>query len=495
MSIGVSKGKGFFGPSGRRGGRLEGGFGGNVGSCGGKGRRGGSIAGRGGGSLDKRSMKSNDGLGGGGLVVVGAGGGEVMGGGVNFRVSRSLLGEIPGEIMGEKVGEECGGEEFRVDGGAVWYVVPTGRVIVPAGKVIIIVSPGSKDLSRVGSNKNFSHVVYCRKILIQILKIHTDDNVADLLTKAFDGPSINSHCDQQPAQNLNPISKSSMAALRYRDEHNKVGYVQKPTGSDDFAAKMVALVTSRRKELAEQRAQERRDRPMTPAQLRQYMRTYLQEEFDKIQRAVAFTRGLKRDGSPMTNASSKKLKTGDVEVDVEAPSHGVPQEVEVEAPSQDVSREKVDAPSHSQNIPEAQVEVPSNIASKAQQTASSLKKVGTKKKLLGRKGVHTSQSTIPIEEGDPDAEHKLCIKYASDKDYASDCDTPVHLYDVVDLYAVVDWELLPTGLGSINAIYRLDNSRKYFTSLREILYLVNTKVGESHRFTTHNSNFKTNYCD
>ncbi|GJU82506.1 hypothetical protein Tco_1284871 [Tanacetum coccineum] len=144
---------------------------------------------------------------------------------------------------------------------------------------------------------------------------------------------------------------------------------------DDFAAKMVALVNSRRKELAEQRAQERRDRPMTPAQLRQYMRTYvknqgpavyttgwtmaqvrklspeqLQEEFDKIQRAVAFTRGLKRDGSPMTTAFSKKLKTGDVEVDVEAPSHGVPQEVEVEAPSQDVSREKVDAPSHSQNI-------------------------------------------------------------------------------------------------------------------------------------------------
>ncbi|GJV36765.1 hypothetical protein Tco_1409242 [Tanacetum coccineum] len=38
---------------------------------------------------------------------------------------------------------------------------------------------------------NFSHVVYCRKILIQMLKIHTDDNVADLLTKAFDGPKFN----------------------------------------------------------------------------------------------------------------------------------------------------------------------------------------------------------------------------------------------------------------------------------------------------------------
>ncbi|GJT80142.1 putative ribonuclease H-like domain-containing protein [Tanacetum coccineum] len=178
-----------------------------------------------------------------------------------------------------------------------------------------------------------------------------------------------------------------------------------------LASKMVTLVNSRRKELAEQRAQERRDRPMTLAQLRKYMRNYVKNQGPAVySTVVAFTRGLKRDGSPMTTAFSKKLKTGDVEVDVKAPSYDVPQEVEVEAPSQDVSREKVDAPSHSQNIPETQVEVPSqeaavedvevssNIASKAQQTASSLKKVGTKKKLLGRKGVHTSQSTIPIEE-------------------------------------------------------------------------------------------------
>ncbi|GJU78305.1 putative ribonuclease H-like domain-containing protein [Tanacetum coccineum] len=39
--------------------------------------------------------------------------------------------------------------------------------------------------------------------------------------------------------------------------------------NDDFLTRMVALVNSRRKELAEQRAQRQRDRPMTPAQLRQ----------------------------------------------------------------------------------------------------------------------------------------------------------------------------------------------------------------------------------
>ncbi|GKD31634.1 hypothetical protein Tco_1242412, partial [Tanacetum coccineum] len=260
---------------------------------------------------------------------------------------------------------------------------------------------------------------------------------------------------------------------------------------DDFAARMVELVNTRRKELAEQRAQERRDRPMTPSQLRQYMRTYvknqgpavystgwtmaqvrrltpeqLQEEFDKIQRAVAFTRGFKRDGSPKARASSKKLKTGGDDVNLAATSHGVPQEEAGATPSPNVSQEEVAAPSHSQDIPDAPVKAPSTTASTAQHTGSSPKKVGTKKKRLGRKGVHPSHSTIPIEDGDPEAEHKMCIKYASDAESALDDDTPVNFF------AVVDWELLPTGLGWINVFYRKDNSRKCFTSLREILHLV-----------------------
>ncbi|GJU39491.1 hypothetical protein Tco_1192448 [Tanacetum coccineum] len=140
----------------------------------------------------------------------------------------------------------------------------------------------------------------------------------------------------------------------------------------DFAARMVELVNTRRKELAEQRAQERRDRPMTPSQLRQYMRTYvknqgpavystgwtmaqvrkltpeqLQEEFDKIQRAVAFTRGFKRDGSPQTRASSKKLKSGGDDVNLAATSHGVSQEEAGATPSPNVSQEEVAAPSYS----------------------------------------------------------------------------------------------------------------------------------------------------
>nr|GEZ41221.1 uncharacterized mitochondrial protein AtMg00810-like [Tanacetum cinerariifolium] len=42
------------------------------------------------------------------------------------------------------------------------------------------------------------------------------------------------HYDHQPVQTLNPTSLSTMVALRYKDEHNKVGYLLKPTGSDDY---------------------------------------------------------------------------------------------------------------------------------------------------------------------------------------------------------------------------------------------------------------------
>ncbi|GKF01283.1 hypothetical protein Tco_0028206 [Tanacetum coccineum] len=65
----------------------------------------------------------------------------------------------------------------------------------------------------------------------------------------------------------------------------------------------------------------------------------------------------------------------------------------------------------------------------------------------------------------------MCLKYASDADSTSDDDTPINLH------VVVDWELLPTGLGWINVIYRKDNSRQCFTSLREILHLDKKAAG------------------
>ncbi|GKE09382.1 hypothetical protein Tco_1412933, partial [Tanacetum coccineum] len=208
---------------------------------------------------------------------------------------------------------------------------------------------------------------------------------------------------------------------------------------DNFAERMVALIAKRRRDFVAQRFQDKRNKPMTYAQQKAYMRTFVKNQSSTIY-ITGWTmkhRSLKRPGADLEQASSKKSKP------TEAPQSSVPDESQqpsVEVPSQKTTTKDV--------------EVPSNTTSTAQHTASSLKKDGTRKKRLGRKGVYISHSTIPIEDGDPEAEHKLCIKYASDADSASDDDTPVNLH------AVIDWELLPTGLGWVNVIYRKDNSRK-----------------------------------
>ncbi|GJW86408.1 hypothetical protein Tco_0161748 [Tanacetum coccineum] len=116
----------------------------------------------------------------------------------------------------------------------------------------------------------------------------------------------------------------------------------------------------------------------------------LKTEFDKIRAAVAelkspnIKRSLKRPGADLEQPSSKKSKP------IEALQSSVPDESQqpsVEVPSQKATKEDV--------------EVPSSTASTAQHT-----------------------------DGDPEAEHKLCIKYASNADSASDDDTPVNLHAV-----------------------------------------------------------------
>ncbi|GJZ73266.1 hypothetical protein Tco_0637412 [Tanacetum coccineum] len=342
---------------------------------------------------------------------------------------------------------------------------------------------------------------------------------------------------------------------------------------DNFVERMVAMIAERRTKFAAQRFQDKRNKPMTYAQQRDYMRTFvknqsstiytigwtmkhvrsfsddqLKDEFDKIRHAAAnlqsqhLRRSLKRQGSNLEQPDSKKSKSTEpqktsvpavsrpssagvthdvyqspfVDTSPATPPHSptskqpsvtpkppsgfsaTPTVTRTSGPrtrnqssaagiktystkrkslgSRNMSSSEVDLiaadsqpPSMevpSQKASQEDVEVPSTTTSTAQQTASSTKKVGTRRKQFGQKGVHPSRSTNPIEDEDLDAEHKMCIKYASDTD--SDSDDNTH----VNLHGVVDWELLPTGLGWVNVIYRKDNSRKCFSRLREILHLV-----------------------
>ncbi|GKG28180.1 hypothetical protein Tco_0406507, partial [Tanacetum coccineum] len=103
-------------------------------------------------------------------------------------------------------------------------------------------------------------------------------------------------------------------------------------------------------------------------------------------KSLNIKRSLKRPGADLEQPSLKKSKP------TESPQSSVPDESQqpsVEVPSKKATTEDV--------------EVPSNTAYTTQHTASSLKKDGTGKKRLGRKGVNISHSTIPIEDGDPEA--------------------------------------------------------------------------------------------
>ncbi|GKC48570.1 hypothetical protein Tco_1071315 [Tanacetum coccineum] len=219
---------------------------------------------------------------------------------------------------------------------------------------------------------------------------------------------------------------------------------------DNFPVRMVALIKRKKQALAEKLAKERMERPMTPVQQRTYMRQFvknqssalystgwtkakvesftdaqLKEEFEKIQKALAntqvqaFSRTLKRTGPELEEPSSKQQKS------TEAPIPSVP------------------------DVPQPPV-------------GSSPKSSGTRRKSLGRNRLTKPKSIL--KELDLDADDKTFIKVVSDED--STDEAPI-LWS-----ALAGWEVISTPLGEINALYRSDQSTKHFTTLREILHMV-----------------------
>ncbi|GJS24473.1 hypothetical protein Tco_0453105 [Tanacetum coccineum] len=281
---------------------------------------------------------------------------------------------------------------------------------------------------------------------------------------------------------------------------------------ENIAERMVKVITDRRRQFETQRLIEKRNKPMTYAQQKNFMRTYvknqssviystgwtlkhvkyfsdatLQEEFNRITHAVenlqtqTLRRSIKRPGADLDQPTSRKSKSNEAQHTSIPPASspsiaGVPLTAGVSPTKPSDAAPFVGVPQMSSaaipptaTLPPSGFSTPPNVPSVEPTTHSygtRRRSLGVRKKQLGRKGVHTLHSTIPIEDGDPEAEHKVCIKYASDEDSSDDDDTSVNFY------AIMDWELLPTGLGWINVIYRKDNSRKCFTSLREILHLV-----------------------
>nr|GEX67300.1 xylulose kinase-1 [Tanacetum cinerariifolium] len=219
---------------------------------------------------------------------------------------------------------------------------------------------------------------------------------------------------------------------------------------DNFPARMAPLINRKRQALAKKLAQKRQNQPMTQVQQRTYMRQFvknkscavystgwsmayvksftddqLKAEFEKIEKAIsniqiqAFSRTLKRTGPVLEEPSSKRQKS------TEVPIPTVP------------------------DVPQSPV-------------ISSPPSSGTMMKSFGRKRLPKPKSTP--QELDLDVDAQTFIKIVSTED--SDDEAPLVWS------ALVGWEVIPTPLGDINALYRMDRSTSYFTTLREIVHMV-----------------------
>ncbi|GJT91168.1 ribonuclease H-like domain-containing protein [Tanacetum coccineum] len=96
---------------------------------------------------------------------------------------------------------------------------------------------------------------------------------------------------------------------------------------------------------------------------------------------------------------------------------------------------------------------------------SSPKSSGIRRKSLARSRITKPKSILT--ELDLDADDKTFIKVVSDKD--SKDKAPI-LWS-----AFAGWEVISTPLGEINALYMMDQSTKHFTTLREILHMVDSQ--------------------
>ncbi|GKE53343.1 hypothetical protein Tco_1488499, partial [Tanacetum coccineum] len=98
---------------------------------------------------------------------------------------------------------------------------------------------------------------------------------------------------------------------------------------------------------------------------------------------------------------------------------------------------------------------------RSQSSAAGIKTYSTRRKSLGSRKMLSSEIDLNVAD-------KSFIKVLSDND-SDDFDDDIN---PLSWHAFTAWEIVPTGLGDVNALYFTDKSSKYFTHLREILHLL-----------------------
>ncbi|GKE09059.1 hypothetical protein Tco_1412610 [Tanacetum coccineum] len=293
---------------------------------------------------------------------------------------------------------------------------------------------------------------------------------------------------------------------------------------ENFAERMVKVIAERRRQFETQRFIEKRNKPMTYAQQKNFMRTYvknqssviystgwtlkhvksftdatLQEEFNKIRHAVEnlqtqiLRRSIKRPGADLDQPTSKKSKSNEAQNTSVPPASnpstaGVPSnpspfvdtpphspEVTPVSPPKPSAAAPSNASSHPDVPPETSVDPTvtptppcatpvsrsSGPRTRSQSFDADIKTYSTRRKSLAPRKMPSSV----VDLNAPDTSFITVL--SDDVSDASDDDT-----DPLFWHIFAAWEVIPTGLGDVNALYFTDKTSKYFTHLREILHLL-----------------------
>ncbi|GJZ59982.1 hypothetical protein Tco_0615798 [Tanacetum coccineum] len=271
---------------------------------------------------------------------------------------------------------------------------------------------------------------------------------------------------------------------------------------DNFAARMAAIIAERRRKFAAQRFQDKINKPMTYAQQRDYMRPLSKQSSTSTQ-LVGHVNNV-AGPSLYCNNSRMSLTRSDMLLIIcmhrtsgghlkdqlhrilfldmffipslfllcvppsvfQSPFVDTPPVTPPYSPkvssyhdvTPDPSVDPMVAPTPSFATPVVRTSGP---RTRSQSLDVDIKTYSTRRKSLAPR-------KMPSSEVDLNAPDKSFIHVLSDDDSddsARDTNPPFW-------HAFAAWEIVPTGLGDVNALYFTDKSTKFFTHLREILHLL-----------------------
>ncbi|GKD48145.1 putative ribonuclease H-like domain-containing protein, partial [Tanacetum coccineum] len=189
--------------------------------------------------------------------------------------------------------------------------------------------------------------------------------------------------------------------------------------SEDFAKRMVEMINQKKKLCAEQKAKARRSKPITQAQQRDYMSTFIKTEFEKLVKSIEnfmpmeTDERVKRQGVQLEQEFLKKQKT--IEELVMSIENFMPMETD--------ERVKRQEP----------------VIAKEEEIKKSVKKRGKIRKQKARKGIHIDKTAQDESEEEREAFMKdKVISASSESEIGIDA-----IPNATKPPSIVDWKIIP----------------------------------------------------